>query len=391
MKKSLNFDYTNFKLFYLFTYFGLGAFLPYINLWLEKQRHFNGLQIGIITSISMLVGVLLLPLFGIISDKTQKPKQILILSLTIMIILLQFYQRQHMYIFILIIAALFEVFRNAASPIADTIASKYSNDHNKNFGLIRTFGSFGYLLGSVCIGMLLDYFGLEGITFVTYSIFLLLAIISATQFPNTSVDTNRPKEKINIFKILRNKKFYTLFLFVIFSTTLIDVSVSFIGNHFSKTLHASESFIGIYTFVMVLPEILFLPFAIKTMKKFGFKNFYLLTGISVAIRLGISAFTSNPYILLMAPFVHFMSVATSTVGNIYYIRKNFNENEIATVITLLGASIGIVRAIYNLLFGVIYGTLGSHAIFLIAFILCFISIILIFQTNIFTTLDKKHI
>ncbi len=376
----------NFNLLYLTSYFGLGVFLPYLNLWLEQVHHFNGIQIGIINALSMLIGISIAPIFGYFSDKTQENKKILLWIFILMLITLQIYAHSYTYIFVLIIACIFEIFKASAYPLSDVIASQYTTKINISFGFIRMFGSLGYMLGSIFTGMFLDSIGFNGTLFTTFSVAIFIAII-ALFFTPVEKTYSKHKIKINFIQILKNPNFYTIFIYIIFTTTLIDASSAFISNHLVTNLKANEALVSYFTLVMVFPEMCFLPFSQKFIYRFGYKKFYILSAILVSIRLMITGLTQNPYIVVLMPITHFTSIIISTVGNISFFRTKFKEHQIASVITLLTAGVGIVRSIYNLLFGYIYTNYSSHIIFILSSILVCIAILFVATTKIFKSMD----
>lgn len=376
----------NFNLLYFASYFGLGVFLPYLNLWFEQVHHFNGIQIGIINALSMLIGISIAPIFGYFSDKTQETKKILLGILIMMLIILQIYAHSYTYLFVLIIACIFEIFKASAYPLSDVIASQYTNKINITFGFIRMFGSMGYMLGSIFTGIFLDTLGFNGTLFTTFSVSIFISIITLFFTPIEKVNFIQ-KIKINFIHILKNPNFYTIFIYIIFTTTLIDASTAYIGNHLVTNLQANETLISYFTLVMVFPEICFLPFSQKFIHKLGYKKFYILSAILVSIRLLITGITQNPYLIVLLPITHFTSIMVSTVGNISFFRSKFNEQQIASVITLLTAGVGIVRSVYNLLFGYIYTNYNSHSIFILSSFLTWIAILFVSKTKIFKSMD----
>ena len=60
----------SFKAFYLIYLGAIGSFIPYINTYLEKNAGLSGSQIGLITAISLVLGVCVIPIWGVVGDKT---------------------------------------------------------------------------------------------------------------------------------------------------------------------------------------------------------------------------------------------------------------------------------------------------------------------------------
>ena len=100
-----------FQVFYFLLIGAVGCFTPYINVYLEQSIGLNGSQIGLITAISLILGVCVIPLWGIIGDKTRKYNLMLMISLAASIVVLYFYSKQTVYIGVIVFALMLEVAR----------------------------------------------------------------------------------------------------------------------------------------------------------------------------------------------------------------------------------------------------------------------------------------
>ena len=141
-----------FQVFYFLLIGAVGCFTPYINVYLEQSIGLNGSQIGLITAISLILGVCVIPLWGIIGDKTRKYNLMLMISLAASIVVLYFYSKQTVYIGVIVFALMLEVARLGSTPMADTITMNYTAKIGGNYGSIRGMGSLGYMLGSMAVG-----------------------------------------------------------------------------------------------------------------------------------------------------------------------------------------------------------------------------------------------
>ena len=165
-----------FQVFYFLLIGAVGCFTPYINVYLEQSIGLNGSQIGLITAISLILGVCVIPLWGIIGDKTRKYNLMLMISLAASIVVLYFYSKQTVYIGVIVFALMLEVARLGSTPMADTITMNYTAKIGGNYGSIRGMGSLGYMLGSMAVGFLADMYGLDGPLFTSYILLLGIAL-----------------------------------------------------------------------------------------------------------------------------------------------------------------------------------------------------------------------
>ena len=59
-----------FRLYYLLTLMGLCCYDSYISVYLEQYLHMSGTQIGCFIAVSMVAGLVIMPLYGSLGDKT---------------------------------------------------------------------------------------------------------------------------------------------------------------------------------------------------------------------------------------------------------------------------------------------------------------------------------
>lgn len=382
----------SFKFFY-FIYLGaMGAFIPYINVYLEKSAGLSGSQIGLITAISLVLGVCVIPIWGVVGDKTKKYNALLKLSIITTLVVLYFYYRAAVYPMIVICAVALEIARLGAMPMADTLATNYCHQTGGNYGSIRAMGSLGYMLAGMLVGFLADMFGLDGPLFAVYAILLGLAFSITFGFPRNKTTGTSESEKVakgSFKELLTNKNFLFILAVTLLTTTVIDSAMTYGGNHLVSTLGGPESSISWMTLMTVLPEVLFLMIAIKIINKIGFKSFYLIAILSMILRFSIYAFIPNEYAFLAISIVHCLGVACVTVANLTYIRNSVNPAVLGTAITLLNATLSIGKAAYGYIFGMLYEHASSFAIFGISLVFLVIALLLVFTTKRFQHVDKN--
>lgn len=385
----------SFKIFYLVYLAAVGAFIPYVNTYLEKTCHLSGSQIGLITAISLVLGVCVIPLWGVAGDKTRKYNALLQFSLAATLVVLYFYSKQTVYPMIVLCAILLEVSRLGTMPMADTQATNYCHKTGGNYGSIRGLGSLGYMLAGVAVGFIADVFGLDGAMFATYAVLLVIAFGISFMFPKYETsdnDSNSQEKKANAgqFKqLIKNKKFLTCLSLTLLLPCVVDSAMNYGGNHLTVTLGGPASSISLMTFCNVLPEVIFLIFALKVINKTGFKKFYLFVAIMTCLRFAIYAFIPNQYAFLAASVVHCLCVAISTVASLTFIRNTINPLVLGTAITLLNAAINIGKAIWGYLFGIIYEVSGSFTMFGVCLIPFILAIFIILKTDCFQEIDEN--
>ncbi len=374
-----------FQAFYFLLIGALGCFIPYINVYLENSIGLTGSQIGLLTSVSLIVGVCVAPIWGVVGDKTRKYNLLVLVSIAASIVVLYFYSKQTVYAGVVVFALLLEVSRLGAMPMADTISMNYVSKHGGNYGSIRGLGSLGYALGSMAVGFLADAMGLDGPLFTSYILLLGLALLVCLTFPKVEVEDTKGEKKEKqegIFKSLLTNKNYVFILLVIMMTQIVvDSAGAYAGNHLTNTLHASTSFISWLNAIQVFPEVLFLMVASQLIKKLGYKKFMFIAVALMAVRLYVYALVPNPYVFLGISIVHCLGVAVQTVASLAYIQENVSPLVFGTAITLMNVAMNISKAILGYVYGMIYQYIGSNTIFLVSAVIVSVAAVVILTTK----------
>lgn len=387
----------SFKVFY-FLYLGAtGSFMPYINVYLEKSAGLSGSQIGLITALSLILGFCVIPIWGIVGDKTKRYNDLLKFSIAGALVMVFLYYKAATYPMIILCAIGLEMLRLGAIPMADTLATNYCHKTGSNYGSIRGMGSLGYMLASMAVGFLADRFGLDGPLFACYAFLLVIAFPISFSFPKASkageLQTEDIVQKGNFKELLTNKNYIFILIITMLTTVIVDSAMNYAGNHLVSTLGGPESSISWMTFMTVLPEVLFLMVAIKFINKLGFKKFYILVVASMILRFGVYSLVGNAYAFLAVSVVHCLGVAIVTVGNLTYIRNSVNSAVLGTAITLFTAAMSIGRAIFGYIFGVVYEYGNSYMIFMIGTAGFIVALVILIKTKHFDEIDsnKGHI
>lgn len=391
MKEGYN---LSFKLFYLVYFGAIGSFMPYINVYLEKSAGLSGSQIGLITALSLVFGFVVIPVWGIVGDKTKKYNALLKFSLAGALVMVALYYKAATYTMIILCAIGLEMLRLGTMPMADTLATKYSHKTGSNYGSIRGMGSLGYMVSSMVVGFLADKFGLDGPLFATYAFLLIIAFPISFSFPKDSkleeVDGEDKVEKGNFKELLTNKNYIFILIITMLTTVIVDSAMNYAGNHLVSTLGGVKSLISWMTFITVLPEVVFLMVSNKIINKLGFKKFYIMSVSSMILRFVIYSLIGNAYVFLLASVVHCLGVAMATVGNLTYIRNSVNSSVLGTAITLFNAAMSISRALFGYIFGVVYEYGNSYVIFMISTAAFIVALILLLRTKRFDNMNFKN-
>jgi MFS transporter, PPP family, 3-phenylpropionic acid transporter len=203
----------HFYSFYFLVFFAFGSLFPLLPVYLKGSVGLSGSQIGMIMSISPVVMILIQPLWGILSDMTQKPTVLLTIALSLAGIFGLIFSMIDTYIWLIAIASLLAIVQSALIPLSDSISMNYVQKTKTEYGSIRLWGAVGFAVAVLAVGQLSELFSLSMI-FYAFALILFIAVFFAYQLPNeTKTMQISIREGI---KELVNVPRYFMFLFVAF-------------------------------------------------------------------------------------------------------------------------------------------------------------------------------
>jgi len=245
-----------FALFYLIVFSALGGMIPYINAYLQSNQNFTGSQIGTYTFCTLMIAMFIVPIWGILGDKTRNYKLLLLISLGASTVAAFAYSMASGYIMVMATGIILEVARSGMIPMSDVQAVNFTTKNNGNYGSIRSKGSLGYVLGSVLVGMVVsggDYSKM----FVIYIVLLMLAFAIAFTFPSEKIEKepktdNEPKEKGSLFSVIKNKNFLFLCCIALMTTILMESVNGYASIHMLNALKGPDNSPTFFTVATVL-------------------------------------------------------------------------------------------------------------------------------------------
>ncbi|MGB4984608.1 MAG: MFS transporter, partial [Erysipelotrichaceae bacterium] len=287
-----------YYIYYFVLYISFGLFFPYVNAYYNRIG-LNGKEIGFIASTSVIIAMIFVPFWGYLADRYSK-KGVLSFLFIFTIISVFLWKLQTQFIYICLVSMLVSVFKSDLSSISDSITVSYCEKSKLEFGTIRVFGSLGYIVGSTFISGLLSYLGYNGPFVVIYILSLVVSLTILFQLPQYHSTKNKDHNKISYKTILSNKVYLFVVSFSLLSILVVDTLMAYSGIHLVNSLNSSEAYIGVYVFMMVIPELFIVRYASRIIKKIGYYQAYIISALSVILRCLICYLTSNVYVFLLA-------------------------------------------------------------------------------------------
>ncbi|MGL5641424.1 MAG: MFS transporter [Paraclostridium sp.] len=369
---------TKYYLYYVLIYGGLGAFIPYIVPYLEGSLGLSVAQIGIITSIPSIIGILVVPLWGIITDVTKKDKRILGICIAINCVIMGMYSSVKLFPILLLVATLAEAFRYAISPLADNITTDYCKHNNINYGIIRSGGSVGFALISFLTGQLIKVTSNSRIIFLVYIVLFVASLLVLPFLNSKKYDEVEKMEgstlKKDLKELIKDKSYLWLLAIVICTISISEVTNAYQGLYLID-LGASQGDIGTLVIFTALPEIFFMAKINKLVLKYGYKKVFKIGILTFLLRWITCLFATSPTMFILTAPLTALAFSIMLVAYIGYIKEKFSSEIQATALTITSMAIGISSAVIKLPVGLGIDVFGLEILYIISIVITIIGFI----------------
>ena len=351
-KISLKFSMVYFTIFLV-----IGINAPFWPLWLSSKG-FDSRYISLIISLSVLMKIISNPFFAGLGDKYGNRKiPMLYLSIVASIILftLSFINYQFL---IGVLAIIAWAFFAPLMPITESLTTTAANKYGFDYGRTRLWGSVSFVLMAFLGGILVENYGLQIIPYIM-SVGTFLVFISIYLTP--TVYSLPSTHKIKITTLLRNRSFLPFLLACGAIQASHGMYYTFATIHW-KNIGLSETMIGGLWAEGVLFEIVLLAYFYKIRSYFSFKSLLIFAALTATIRWIITAYATEPLILVFIQSLHSITFGLTHISAIYFISEVMPERAQAKSQALYSAiSMGIIMSLAIAISGDLYDAYQEKA------------------------------
>lgn len=356
---------TKFYAQYLALFIGLGAYNTFLPVYLENTLGFSSSKVGMIVSIPSIIGILFVPIWGLLSDLLKKQKSILWINILMSLLFTGVYIVTKSFVAVLIVATFLEMFRNSILPLTDSLTTSYCKENNKNYGGIRVVGSMSFAIASFLCGQLIKITNNDLMFFYVFMVSMIGCLIICPTLDTTN--KIEQKEKLNLKQdlpnLFKNKAYFLILLCGVCVASLTEAMMAYQGIHL-MSLGAGSELVGLLTVFMVIPELYFMVKSKDLVEKYGMVNMIGFASLSLLLRWSIYMFTSNPWIFMIATSMHGVAISIMTICAFDFIGKVVDKKLYTTSMTVYTFTIGVSYSLMKLLYGTMIDLFGINSIFI---------------------------
>lgn len=368
---------TRFKTFFFLSLMGNGVLMPYLGLYLANKG-FSGAELALLLGALPLVKVFAQPLWGLLSDVYQIRRSILSFSLFGLGLFATLFTVINDFSVILIAFVIFSILEAPYIPLGVTITLDYLEvgAQQDRFGLIRLWGSVGYILstfliGAIFIDTLINYLPL------IFALVIGSAGVVSYLLPDQSGARMRPNWSESFGILTQNPKF-ALFLT---GTAFIGATIGISGQYlalYMQDIRAAGWLIGLAIALQPIVEVPLMAQTKNILARFGIPMALFAGLVVLPLRWSLYALIRQPLLILPVQFLHGFTIMSMMVVGPIYVKNQLPPRWMATGQALYSTAFAGIGMSFGLFVaGYVYGFFGMQAVWIACLVLSLVGVLLV--------------
>jgi len=312
--------YWRLSIFYFFYFAVLGALVPYWGLFLQN-RGFSAIEIGQLMAILMATKIVAPNIWGWLGDHLGHRMMIVrVASLLSMIVFAAMYYSDGFWA-IAVVMILYSFFWNASLPQFEAVTFTYLKEKVARYARIRAWGSVGFIVTVVVLGVLVDAMGTEVVLSVVMLIFISIWLSSLTV--RDPAPEAHSEQQLSLWAVMRKPAILAFFAAVFLMQMshgpyYAFYSIFMEGHGYSKTL------IGQLWALGVLAEVGLFIIMHQLLERWGARKVLIASLMLAAVRwLMIGYMPDSLLMLLIAQLLHAATFGTFHASAIHLVHHYF--------------------------------------------------------------------
>ena len=353
-----------FRGFFFLQFFGIGVFFSYAALYFASIG-LPGWQTGLLLALVPLVGFLVQPLWGLLSDVYHIHRPMLVFACFGVAATMTGFSLTQDFRLLVLFTILHAIMRAPISILGNALALEFLDQgtSHESFGSLRLWGSIGFAIASFSIGALFVGNTIWWIIPIYALSNLALALVALT-IPNAEVHGKVLwREGISLLLSERVLVWYLLGVF------LIGITLGIVNNFLAVYLvdiSAAGWLIGVAFAISALVEVPLMARVPVFIKRWGIR-LPLVAGVAVLpIRWLLYAIIDEPLLVLPTQVLHSIAMTSLLVIGVLYVDRLLAPKLRASGQSLYTASLhGLGPSIGLYIAGLIYQQAGIDLVWLL--------------------------
>lgn len=360
--------------FYFFYFASLGALVPYWGIYL-KSLGFTANDIGVFMAIVIGTKIVSPNIWGWIADHMGKRMTIVRVGCLLAVITFAGVFVSSNYWWLLAVMMLFSFFWNAALPQFEATTFNHLGDRTHRYSSIRLWGSVGFIITVVLLGVLMDK---QGAALLPLALLILFAGIWLMSLAVPEQAANHLAiDHVPILDVLKQPQVLALLVACFLMQMSHGPYYTFYSIYLEEHQY-SRSLIGQLWSLGVVAEVVLFLLMHLLVPKLGLRFLLLIALFLTIIRwLLIGYFVDEMWILIFAQTLHAASFGAYHASAIELVHRYFPGSHQGKGQALYSSlSFGAGGAAGSLYSGLVWETMGAHVAFTIASIVALVAFII---------------
>ncbi|MFE5319076.1 MFS transporter [Paenibacillus sp. NPDC056579] len=347
---------------FTFSFFMTTAVIvSYFPLYFQSVGY-STIQIGLLYSIGPLIGIVSNLFWGIISDKLQTVKKILLVILAAQLVMSFVVFQTANFGWLMVFMAVFFFFQSPTTSLNDSLTLLNISGTNKSYASFRIWGSIGFAAASLFFGLLLQQRG-SGLTAILCLFTIGLSLVLSMLLTDGRSQSGKKIQFSGMVQIVASRQM------VLFLLTITVVSVAHRFNDgflalFLKQLGADPSIVGWSWMVSAVSEIPIFFLLSKYGHKYKELPLLAVCAIVYVIRFLLMSQVENPLWVIVIQAMHSISFGIFFFTVIRYIQRNVPDEFRATGQAIFAVCwSGVAGLVSGTLGGWLFRDFGPHVMY----------------------------
>ena len=362
---------------FYFAYFALlGGVAPFLSLYFESLG-FSPARIGELVAIPMLMRCIAPNLWGWLGDATgQRLLIVRVGALLTAVFFAGIFLRQD-YWWLAAIMALHSFFWHAVLPQFEAITLAHLGSQSARYSQLRLWGSVGFILTVVLLGLLLQRAGMAVYPMAMFGIMLLIAVCSSLVPQPPRQPASAAVAGDGFLRRLRQPGVPAFFVAVALMQLSHGPYYTFLSIHL-EALGYGRGLIGMLWALGVLAEIVLFMFMHRLLAWISLRQLLVVSFALAALRwLLLGTLAEEMLVLLFAQLLHAATFGAFHVASIHLVQQRFGERYQGQGQALYATLAGIGGALGALCSGYAWAGMGPTLTFAAAALAAFVGMLLL--------------
>lgn len=362
---STSLPYARLSGFYFFYYAAIGAFLPYWALYLQ-WRGYSPLDIGIGASAYACIRIFAPVVWGWVADHWQVRLPMIRLASLLAPLTFLVPLEGGQLAWLVTQMLLLSFCLNAVLPQLEVLTLNHLHRREGDYGVIRLWGSVGFVIAVLVLGPILDRTGLHPVPWIIAGILLAMGLLSLG-VPDARVQEDSAASTDGLFRVLRRPEVLALLVACFLSQWSFAPYYSFFSLYLEQHAY-SKTTIGLLWSLGVIAEVGVFVYMAKLLPRFGSRALMLWALALTALRWALQViFINNLPMLLLVQSLHLASFGVYHAVSVHLIHQMFRGRLQGRGQALYSAvSFGAGGVLGSLLSGYLWERVSPDAIFWMA-------------------------